>query len=273
MQTGVVVGAAIVAWLILDRIGRRLVGRIVDRHADRADVQGEERAQRIRTLWSLGRAVLLVTLLVIVVLVIMGIWGIPTTPFVAVGSVIGVALGFGAQDLVRDIIAGLFVIAEDQYAIDDFVEIADVSGRVEAIRLRTTVLRDLDGNVHYVPNGQVTVASNLTQEFSQVVVDVGVAYETDVDRALAVVNDEVGSFAQDEAWAEGFLAEPEILGVESLSDSAVVLRVVFKVKPRFRWTVRREFLRRIKKRFDADGIEIPYQKLTVVQQRPPEPSQ
>jgi small conductance mechanosensitive channel len=253
-----------VLWLVLDRIGRRMLDRLVSKETERNSVQGDERAQRIKTLWAVGRIFLTLVLFGAFVLLTFAIWGIPTTPFLALGSVIGIAIGFGAQDLVKDVIAGLFIIAEDQYGIDDVVLISGVSGRVEQIRLRTTVLRDLDGNVHHVPNGQVIVATNYTQEYAQIVVDLGISYDADVDEVIDVVTDEAMRFYEDPEWEETFLAPPETLGVQDFADSAVLVRLTLRVRPSDRWIARREFLRRIKRRFDLEGISIPYPHMTMV---------
>jgi moderate conductance mechanosensitive channel len=268
IQSGVVIAMLAVAWLILSRLSHRLINNLVDRATAEGGVRGTERAQRIRTLWLVGRMFVLILLGVALVLLLLDVWGVPIAPFLAVGSVVGVAIGFGAQDFVKDVIAGLFIIAEDQYGIDDIVKIGGVSGKVEAIRLRTTVLRDLDGNVHHVPNGQVTVASNLTQVFSQVVLDLGVSYETDVDYAIEVIGDEANRFTQDPEWEAAFLDPPEMLGVDRFDESAIVIRTVFKVHPAFRWSSRREFLRRAKKRFDAEGISIPYPHIELIDRTP-----
>jgi len=176
-----------------------------------------------------------------------------------------VAVGFGAQSLVKDVISGFFILAEDQYQIGDVVKIAGVAGLVVDIRPRVTVLRDLDGNVHYIPNGQITVTSNLTQEFAQVVLDVGVAYKESVDRVIEVLSDELSILRNDDEWREKFLEDPQILGVETLGDSAVTVRAVMKVGADDRWLVRREAQRRVKNRLDAEGIEIPFPHLTVYQ--------
>ena len=266
-QTGVVLVGMAIVWFVLDRAGRRFVGRLVDRATQEGDSRGDERAQRINTLWAVGRTFLLIVLVLAIALILLDVWGVPIGPFVALGSVIGVAIGFGAQDFVKDVIAGLFIIAEDQYGIDDVVRIGGVAGKVEAIRLRTTVLRDLDGNVHHVPNGQISVASNFTQEFSQVVLDLGVSYDTDVDGAMVVIADELRRFFEDAEWAAAFLDPPEVLGVERFDESAVVIRLTFRVHPAYRWTSRREFLRRIKIRFDEEGIEIPFPHLTIREPR------
>jgi small conductance mechanosensitive channel len=204
------------------------------------------------------------TLLAVTVLTLLAVMDVPIGPLLAASSIIGIAVGFGAQSLVKDIIAGYFILSENQYTLGDVVRIAGVAGAVTDIRARVTVLRDLEGNVHYVPNGLIEVTSNLTQEFAQVVVDVGIAYGEDVDRAIEVVGDEIARFAADEEWLPRFLDEPQLLGVNALGSWSVDLRVLFKVPPDDRWLVKREFLRRIKNRLDAEGIEIPFPYTTLV---------
>ncbi len=266
IRSGVVLlGTALFWWLVV-----RAGNRMVDRFGPGDDVEATERRQRAQTLWKAVRRLAIIVVVIVVVLTIMYIWEIPITPLVAIGSAVGVAVGFGAQSLVKDVIAGFFILAEDQYGIGDVVRIADASGTVEDMRLRVTVLRDLDGNTHYVPNGVIAVASNFTQAFAQVVIDVGVAYGEDVDRALAVFGDELQRFAEDEAWSPRVLEEPVLLGVQELGDSAVTLRGYLRVAPDQRWAVRREFLRRIKNRFDADSIEIPFPHRTVYLGNPEE---
>ncbi len=259
----VLVGAAAV-WVVVTNGGRRWLAATERRLADQPALETQERMQRLRTLWAVARTAVTIAVLAVVVLTIFAVWGIPIGPVLAVGSVVGVAVGFGAQDVIRDMIAGFLIIAENQYAIGDVVEIAGVGGDVEEIRLRVTVLRDLDGKVHYVPNGAVRVATNLTQEFSRVVIDVSVGYDADVDEALAVVADEARRLAEDDEWSAAFVTEPQLLGVNELGDSAVMIRVVFATVPARRWAAKREFLRRMKRRLDAEGIEIPYPYRNVV---------
>jgi small conductance mechanosensitive channel len=215
-------------------------------------------------LWVVLRTTMLVTLLVALALILLDAWGVSIGPFLAVGSVVGVAVGFGAQDFIKDVIAGFLIVAENQYGLGDVVKVADAVGKVEAIRLRTTVLRDLDGYVHHVPNGAIRVASNYTQDYGQAVIDVDIDYTADVDEAIAVLTDELTAFAQDPDWRDQIRAEPDVFGVDALGDWSVRLRAVVQVLPESRWGVRREFLRRIKKRFDAEGIEIPFPHLTVI---------
>jgi small-conductance mechanosensitive channel len=259
VQTGAVLVGTIVLWWVFVR----LVGRAIDRMARGDDIEAVERRQRAETLWKAGRKVAAITAAVIWLLTVMNIWDIPITPFVAVGSAFGVAIGFGAQSMVKDIISGFFILAEDQFGIGDVVEIAGVTGTVVDMRLRVTVLRDLDGNVHYVPNGEITVASNFTQSYAQVVIDVGISYGESVDRALEVFGDELLRFAVDPDWSNSVLEEPVVLGVQELGDSSVTIRGYLKVAPDKRWLVRRELFRRIKNRFDADSIEIPFPQRTV----------
>ncbi len=259
VQTVAVLVGTIVLWWVFVR----LVGRAIDRMARGDDIEAVERRQRAETLWKAGRKVAAITVALIWLLTVMNIWDIPITPFVAIGSAFGVAIGFGAQSMVKDIISGFFILAEDQFGIGDVVEIAGVTGSVVDMRLRVTVLRDLDGNVHYVPNGEIAVASNFTQSYAQVVIDVGISYGESVDRALEVFGDELLRFAVDPEWSNSVLEEPVVLGVQELGDSSVTIRGYLKVAPDKRWLVRRELFRRIKNRFDADSIEIPFPQRTV----------
>lgn len=255
LGTGVLVGATVVAYLVLTRLGSRFARRLGERTPDSA--------ARASTLWVMVRRVVAVVLVVFAILMAFSIWGLSLTPFLALGTVVGAAVGFGAQDVVKDLLAGFFILAEDQYQIGDVVTIAGTSGTVEDIQFRVTVLRDLEGNVHFVPNGHISVTSNYTNLFAQPVLDVSIAYRTDVDRAMEVMLDELKGISQDPDWADRISAEPEMLGVQELADSAVVLRGRMTTTAEERWAVKREALRRIKKRFDKEGIEIPYPHLTI----------
>ena len=259
VQTAVVFAGTILLWWLF----ARGVGKAIDRFSRGDGVEAAEQRQRAETLWKAGRRVAAIVVGVIVTLTVMNIWDIPITAFVAVGSAVGVAVGFGAQSLVKDIIAGFFILAEDQFGMGDVVKIAGTSGTVVDMRLRVTVLRDLDGNAHYVPNGEIAVASNYTQSYAQVVIDVGIAYHENVDHALEVFGDELRRFATDDDWTPFVMEEPVVLGVQELGDSSVTIRGYLKVAPAQRWTVRRELFRRIKNRFDADSIEIPFPQRTV----------
>lgn len=262
-QTALVVVGSIAVWVIGRWLIRRWAARIQNHFQSSGDLVSRARAQRIATVGQLSSAVLFVIVAGVAVVTSLAVWGIPIGPLVASLSVVGIAVGIGAQDLVKDVIAGAFAIAEDQYSIGDVVKLADVSGTVEEIRLRTTVLRDLDGSVHHVPNGEVRVATNLTHEYSRAVVDLSVAYEESVDRAIEVIGEIAAGLATDPEWSTALVEEPKVLGVDALDDSGVVIRVLFSTDPDLRWHVKREFLRRAKNGLDAAGIEIPYPHLTV----------
>lgn len=255
VRTAIVIVGIMVLWVLSTRLAHRTLARM--------DARGVDAGARARTLWSMARRLLIVVFVAVLVLMVAAVWELPLTPLLAVGSAVGVAVGFGAQSLVKDVISGFFILAEDQYHIGDVVKVAGVAGSVVDIRPRVTVLRDLDGNVHYIPNGEISVASNLTQEFSQVVLDIGVAYHESVDRVIEVIRDELTNLYSDEEWAGFFVDEPNILGVDSLGDSAVTIRAVLKVGATDRWLVRREALRRLKNRLDQEGIEIPFPHLTI----------
>ncbi|HZD22908.1 MAG TPA: mechanosensitive ion channel family protein [Acidimicrobiia bacterium] len=256
-QTAVIVGIGILLYSVA-RIGG---GRYVQRMQGKEDEAGE----RAQTLWSVLRRVVLLLILILVVLFGLLAWGVSITPLLGLGTVFAAAIGFGAQDLVKDFLAGFFILLEDQFHVGDVVTIAGTSGVVEDIQLRVTLLRDLEGNQHFVPNGQITVSSNFTSKFAQPVIDVGVAYETDIDHALEVFGDELKRLASDPEFELLITEPPEILGVNELADSSVVLRGRLTTRADDRWSVRREALKRVKKRFDREGISIPFPQITLNQ--------
>ncbi len=259
ISTYVIIGLVLLATWVISRWGHRAVDQLLERRGPDA-----ERRQRINTLWIVIRRVVLILLWILGLLMVLSVWGISITPLLAVATVGGLALGFGAQSLVKDLIAGFFILVENQFAIGDVVAIAGTSGTVEDIQLRVTVLRDLDGKTHYVPNGSIEVATNYTQDFANAVIDIGVSYDTDIDFAMSTVMDEAEKMVTDDEWSESILDSPRLLGVNELSDSAVVIRILLQVEPEQRWAVRREFLRRLKNRLDAEGIEIPFPYRTLV---------
>jgi small-conductance mechanosensitive channel len=180
------------------------------------------------------------------------------TPILTATGVVGVAIGFGAQSLVKDIIAGLFIILENQYRKGDVVKIADTSGVVEEINLRRTILRDMDGIYHVVPNGEIRVASNYTKQVSKVNLNVSVSYDTNLDQAMSVINRIGQEMASDPAWASSFISPPKALRVDNLGDSGVEIKIVAETKPMRQWDITGELRLRIKKAFDKEGIEIPW---------------
>lgn len=191
-------------------------------------------------------------------------------PILAGAGILGLAISFGAQSLVRDIISGFFILIEDQFVVGDVIEAAGRTGTVERITLRLVTLRDLRGVVHMIPNGQLTTVSNLTRSWSRAVVDIGVSYEASVDRALEVFREEAQRLWEDTAWRPKMLGAPEVVGVDELGDSGVILRTLLRTTPGKQWECAREFRRRIKNRLDREGIEIPFPQRTVHLRQPKE---
>jgi len=184
--------------------------------------------------------------------------GLNIAPMIAGVGVVGIAIGFGAQSLVKDIISGLFILLENQYRKGDVVKIADTSGLVEDINLRRTLLRDLDGIVHSVPNGEIAVSSNFTRGYSRVNLNISVGYNEDLDRAIAVINRVGKELAEDPAWSAQILKPPQVLRVDNLGDSGIDIKVVGDTKPIQQWAIMGELRLRIKKAFDQEEIEIPW---------------
>ena len=250
----VVVGVFALLYLMAARAGHRLIRRMGH--------EGEPGA-RASTLWSVIRRLLLVVLSVTGILTIFSaVWGLPLTPLVAVGSAVGIAIGLGAQQLIRDVVGGFFILLEDQYRIGDNVSLAGTRGDVEDIRLRVTVVRDVSGNVHYVPNGEIRVATNMTRDYGQVVLDVTVGFEADVDHIISILAGEMAGIASDAGWKDAFLRPPEVLGVDRLGENGVVVRVLARVRPAERWKVQREAVRRLKNRLEREGIALPWNPIS-----------
>ncbi len=191
--------------------------------------------------------------------------GVNVGPLIAGAGVIGVALGFGAQSLVKDVISGLFIIAENQYGVGDVIDLSGTTGQVEHITLRSTVLRDLDGVVHHVPNGSIEKASNYSSEHSGINLNIGVSYDSDLDRVIKVVNEVGKALAKDSKWADDILETPAFMRVDDLGDSAIDIKITGSVKPLKQWDVTGELRKRLKIAFDKEGIEIPFPQRVVHQ--------
>ena len=260
LKIAIVIVIAMVAYRIITILIRRLLQREIE---EEDPLVRRLREQRAQTLASLLGNVALVAIFIVVTLTILDILLDNIAPILASFGILGLAFSFGAQSLVKDVISGTFMLMEGQFGIGDVVRVSDVSGAVEKITLRTTVLRDVEGVVHIIPNGEITRVSNLTKSWSRAVLNIGVAYREDVDRVIDVLVDLVREFHADPEWGALLLEEPQVPGVESLGDSAVVIRVSAKTLPLKQWDVARELRRRIKKRFDHEGIEIPFPHTTM----------
>jgi moderate conductance mechanosensitive channel len=255
----IVIFVAIIAY----RLVRVLIDRLLQREIEEEDpLVRRLREQRAQTLASLLGNVAAMAVVIVAALTILDIVLDNIGPILASFGIIGLAFSFGAQSLVKDVISGTFMLMEGQFGVGDVVRVANVSGLVEKITLRTTVLRDIEGAVHIVPNGEITTVTNMTKAWSRAVLHVSVAYREDVDRVMDVLRDILRDFHSDPEWGALLLEEPVVPGVESFADSAVVIRVMAKTLPLKQWDVSRELRRRIKIRFDAEGIEIPFPHTT-----------
>ena len=255
-----IAGIVIVAWIaiaILQRMIRTMRMRIAARLDDR------EAARRAETIGRVFRYVVAVVISAVAGMTILSELGISLAPILGAAGVAGVAIGFGAQSLVKDYFSGFFILFEDQIRTGDVVKVGDHAGFVEEITLRHIRMRDYDGNVHYVPNGYVSTVINMSRGFAQSVIDVGVAYREDVDEVIKVMREVGARLRADESFALRILDDLEVAGVDRWADSAVIIRCRFKVMPLEQWGVRREYLRRLKRAFDEQGIEIPYPHLTI----------
>ncbi len=236
------------------RLAARRIEIAVDDGDDSVTTVRERRGQTIsQLLRSMGRVVIYAVALLLSFNVF-----INTGPILAGAGILGLAISFGAQSLVKDVISGFFILFENQFGIGDVIEVAGHSGVVEKMTLRVVVLRDGEGVMHVVPNSEIKVVSNKTRGWSRAVVDVGIPYEENVDRALEILRDEAAQFSTDKVWGAQLDGPVDVLGVESLSDSAVVIRTLLRTQPGSQWAVAREFRRRIKNRFDRETLDIPY---------------
>jgi small conductance mechanosensitive channel len=250
----------VLAWLALKVAGRglRKIREVLEERSTSPDDQ-----KRIRTLAQVFRYVVNIAIGLVAGMLVLSELGISITPILATAGVAGIAVGFGAQSLVKDYFSGIFLLVEDQIRQGDVVAIADKAGLVEEITLRYVRLRDFEGNVHFVPNGAIGTVTNRSRDFAFALVEVGVAYRENVDEALEIMREVGEEMRADSSFGPRILEPTEIVGVENWADSAVVLRCRLKVKPLEQWNVRREFLRRLKHAYDRRGIEIPYPHLTL----------
>ena len=223
----------------------------------------EESKKRAATLSSVIKNLLIVVILVIALITVLGEMGIEIGPILAAAGIVGLAVGFGAQSLVKDVINGFFILLEDQIREGDVVQIAGRGGLVEKVTLKMTILRDLAGTVHYIPNGTIDVVANMTKGFSRYVFEVGVAYREDVDEVMEVLKEVDEELRNDPEYQDDILQPIEILGLDKFDNSAVVIKARTTTKPIKQWRVGREFNRRLKKVFDERDIEIPFPHVTL----------
>ncbi len=252
----IIVAVGAFLWLAMNKFLPPIVRRTVSLSKYKESKEGMEK--RTNTLLYVFKGVGRVFIIIVGTTMILSELGVPIAPVLAGFGIAGIALGFGAQYLIRDLIAGIFIIMENQYRVGDVARVADVTGLVEEVHLRKTVLRDLDGIVHHVPNGEIRVASNFTRHFARVNLDVSVSYGTDLEHAMEVINRVGQELAEDEEWRKVIKTPPQAVRVNNLGDSGIDIKIVGEVKPMQQWAVMGQLRLRLKKAFDAEGIEIPW---------------
>ncbi len=225
--------------------------------------QSERSKQRAQSLGTVLRSIASLVIYTMAAIIALGEFGVSLGPLVAGAGIVGVAVGFGAQTLVRDFLSGIFMLIEDQYGVGDVIDVGEAAGTVEEVNLRTTRLRDVNGTVWFIPNGEIRRIGNKSQQWARAVLDVEVAYDTDIERAAAVIKEVADGLWQDQLENATVLEEPEIWGVQELGPSAVAIRVVLKTEPGEQSATGREMRKRIKHALDAAGIEIPFPQRTV----------
>ena len=253
-----IVVVALVSISVLQRLVRGVRLRVAARMGGGPDI-----TRRAETLGRAVRYLIAVVISAVSVMLVLAEVGVSLAPVLGAAGVVGLAIGFGAQSLVKDYFTGFFILFEDQIRTGDVVKVADIGGFVEDVTLRHVRLRDYDGNVHFIPNSLITTVTNMGRHYAQAVMDIGVAYREDVDRVIGVMREVGAQMRADPVLGPKILDDLEVAGVDQLADSAVVVRCRFKVGPLEQWTVRREYHRRIKAAFDAQGIEIPFPHLTL----------
>lgn len=254
LKIAIVIVVSIVVHLVIAGLTRRLLNSTLAKHVTgkRSEVG---RQKRVDTLHEVFRKTLGVVIFLIVLLMIFVELDINIAPILTGAGIVGIAVGFGAQDMVKNLFHGIFILLEDQYSEGDIVALAGITGTVEDFDLRRTVLRDLDGVQHHIPNGEIAIASNKTKGWSGINWNVGVGYGTDLQKLKNVVN---GTGEQLKSQGEEVIEAPTLAGVEEFGDSAIIVKILGRVQPGKQWETSREFRRLLKEAFDREGIEIPF---------------
>ncbi|WP_229684891.1 mechanosensitive ion channel family protein [Deinococcus roseus] len=254
----------IVAVILLSYVALRVVNTLAERIVPGSEFS--RRTVRVRTLTGVLRSTATVVIVLLAFVMVLDNLGVRSSALLASVSVLGLAVSFGAQSLIKDIFSGFFILLEDQYGVDDSIIVnnnPNLSGGVEKLNLRVTHLRALDGTVHIIPNGQIQTVSVQSKEWSRFVANLSVGYDADLDRAIEVVKKVAGDLYEDAEWKDHFLEAPEVQGVTALNLDAVNIRALFKVLPKSQWALGREFNRRIKRAMDEAQIMIPFSRKTI----------
>ena len=261
---GIVVLVILALAFIVDRFSHVFIGKFI-RKAVTSDgfLSKEAEEKRENTLILIVRRLVHILIIILTSMMVLSELGIDTGPLVAAAAIAGLAFGFGGQYLIKDIISGLFIIMENQYRINDVACFDGTCGLVEDISLRMTTLRDLDGTVHHVPHGSITRVANLSKDMSRVNLNVGIAYDSDLEKVISVVNEVGNELAQDPAWKDQITKAPQFLRVDDFADSAIMIKILGETKPIKQWDVTGELRKRLKLAFDKNDIEIPFPQRVV----------
>jgi len=262
-SSGIRVLIILIIALLVGRFGRRIITRIVRRGIHEGNKEAIEKRQKTLIRIFVGAFKVLIWL--VAGMMVLSELGLNIGPILAGAGLLGVALGFGAQWMVRDFLAGMFIIIENQYRVGDVVCLDNTCGFVEDISLRKTIMRDLDGKIIHIPNGSFKVASNMTQGYSRAHLNISVSYKEDIDKVMKIINKVGEEMTKDSPWKEDILKPIQVLGSgpNNFLDSGVEIKVLGETKPAKQWDVMREFRRRLKKTFDKEGIEIPFPQMSV----------
>ncbi len=260
----VIIGLFFFLLFILKTIARK----IVERHRDDDPETQSEQEKRAETLSKIFLVTGRLVIFIIAVFMLLRTLEIDIAPLLAGAGVVGIAVGLGAQNLIKDILNGFFILLDNRMRIGDVVAIGDVWGQVEYIDLRNTHLRSLDGTLHMIPNGSIDIISNMTYKWSQVKLDIGVAYKEDIDRVIEILEDIGKQMRLDDDFGRFILEDPQILGLDKFGDSSITISLLLKTMTKKQWAIGREYRRRIKIRFDKEGIDIPFPQRVITQKTP-----
>jgi len=251
--------AIIIATFIINKFSSVIITRFVRKIVVAKNHSSEEAEEkRENTLIAILVNSERVLIWVVAGMMILSEIGVAIGPLMAAAGVVGIAFGFGGQYLIKDLISGLFIIFENQYRVGDVIKVGDAGGMVEDITLRLTTIRDLDGTVHHIPHGEITKVANLSKEFARINLNIGVSYDSDLERVISVINAVGDEMAQDSKWKEVILSRPQFLRVDDFADSSIEIKILGETKPLKQWEVTGELRKRLKIAFDKEGIEIPF---------------
>ena len=264
LSTGIrIVIIAVAAYLlnkILIKIIKRAIIVSIKKYNNDVETEGKKREETLIRIFS---GIIRGTIIIIALLIILTELGIKIAPILAGAGIVGVAVGFGAQYLIKDLISGLFIIIENQYRVGDVVNFDGIGGLVEDITLRMTTLRDLDGTVHHIPHGNIKSVSNLSKEYARINLNIGISYSSNLEHVITVINKTGNELAEDPAWKDAIIKAPQFLRIDDFADSAIIIKILGETKPIQQWEVTGELRKRIKIAFDTEGIEIPFPQTVI----------